>query len=75
MSPPQRQTGKAFAGIRADSVGDVIGRTLDHLRWVSVLALTAALVMQELRERYAIFLLIGAVVFAGLWATVDVARR
>ncbi|WP_135824760.1 hypothetical protein [Halorussus ruber] len=75
MSPPQRQTEKAIAGLRADTVGDVIGRTLDHLRWVSVVALVAALAFQELRETYAVVLLLGAVAVAGIWAVGEAALR
>ena len=75
MSPPQRQTEKAIFGLQADTVGDVIGRTLDHLRWMSVLALVAALMFRELRETYAVLLLLGAVTFAALFATWDVTQR
>lgn len=73
MSPHQSQIEKAKAGLRADNVGDVIGRTLDHLRWVSILALVAALVLQEARDA-GLLLLIGAVATAGLFAVWDVVQ-
>lgn len=72
MSPHQPET--AIAGLCADDIGDVIGRTLDHLRWVSILALFVALGLQEARDSYGLVLLLGAVVVAGLVAVWDVCR-
>lgn len=74
MSPRQTRREKIQTGLQAGYVGNVIGRTLDHLRWVSVLALVAALVMREASETYGLYLLFGAVLVAGLVAVVDVAR-
>ena len=74
MSPRRISREKLGNGLDADRIGDVIGRTLDHLRWVSVLALVAALLVREARETYGLYLLLGAVFVAGLVAVVDVAR-
>jgi len=74
MSPAQRQTDGPVVDSNLDFVGNLIGRTLDHLRWVSLMALVLAVLSQSVREQYGLELLIGMVVIAALAAFVELGR-